>query len=372
MENVPRLPLPLAELPAAIQRFCDPASPVPARLIAARGLVPVRGADQITMLAQLGADADNQVRGTAIDSLLKLPNNVLLPACEAPLLPAVLHFLARTLKSEEAVGRLVANPATHDATVQEVALVCSERLSERIAVNEQRLLKAPGIIEALYKNRNTRMSTADRLIELAARNRLALDGIPGFEAHVEALQGQLIPEPSDEPLPQDMAFQKTLAEDRNENAFDEDKVAGNEEVKQAYKPLNMQIADMNKAEKLRLAMVGNMAARAILVRDHNKQVAMAAVQSPQMTAGEAAEIAKSKEVSEDILRFIGNKKDWIKSSEVKHNLCFNPKTPVGIAMRFVSHLRMEELKVLAKNRNVSAQLKSMATQWVQRKEGKGG
>jgi hypothetical protein len=91
-----------------------------------------------------------------------------------------------------------------------------------------------------------------------------------------------------------------------------------------------------------------------------------------MTVGEAANMARSKEVGEDVLRYIGNKKEWIKSSEVKHNLCFNSKTPVGISMRFISHLRMEELKALAKNRNVSAQLKSMATQWVLRKEKKDG
>jgi hypothetical protein len=311
------------------------------------------------------------VRATAIDTLSKLPDPVLMPACEAPLLAPVLHFLARTIKNEEALGRLIANASTADQTVEEVARVCTERISERIAVNEQRLLRTPTIMEALYKNRNTRMSTADRLIELAARNRVELTGIPGFQAHVEALQGQLIPEPSEEPLPQDMIFQQTLAEDTDENAFSDDK-SGAEEVKQKYKPLNMQIADMTKAEKLRLAMVGNMAARAILVRDHNKQVSMAAVQSPQVTAGEAAAFAKSKEVSEEILRFVGNKKEWIKNGEVKHNLCFNAKTPVGISLRFISHLRMEELKALAKSRNVSPQLKSMAAQWINRKEKSGG
>jgi len=370
MENLPLLPLPLEQLPAALQRFCNPQGPLPARLMAARGLVPVKGSDQITMLAQLSADAEEQVRTTALESLKKLPEGVLQAACEAQLLPAVLHCLSRTLKNEELLGRIVANHATHDATVEEVARTCSEALAERIAVNEQRLLRAPLIIEALYKNRNTRMSTADRLIELAARNGVVLHGIPSFQAAVEAVQGQLIPEPSDEPLPQDAVFQRSLEEDKDENAFEEDKVAGLEEVKQAYKPLNMQILDMSKSEKLRLALVGNMAARAILVRDHNKQVAMAAIQSPQMTVGVAAEIARSKEVSEDILRFIGNKKEWVKSGEVKHNLCFNPKTPVGVSMRFVSHLRLEELKALAKNRNIPGQLKSMANQWVLRKEKK--
>lgn len=373
MENTAlTLPLPLEQLPASVQRFCNPQGPLQARLMAARGLVPVKGADQITMLAQLGSDADETVRTTALDSLLKLPETVLQSACEAPLLAPILHFLGRTLEHDELLGRLVANPATDDATVEEVARGCVERVAERIAVNEQRLLRTPAIIEALYKNRNTRMSTADRLIELAARNGVDLPGIPHFAAAVEAVQGQLIPEPSEEPLPQDAGFAQTLLEDKDENAFQDDKAAGIEEVKQEYKPLSMQVADMTKSEKLRLALVGNMAARALLVRDHNRQVAMAAVTSPQMTVGEAANIAKSKEVSEDILRYIGNKKEWVKNGDVKHNLCFNPKTPVGVSMRFISHLRMEELKALAKNRNVPAQLKSLATQWVTRKEKKEG
>ena len=372
MENLPLLPVPLDQLPAPLSRFCNPQGPLPARLMAAKGLVPVKGTDLVTMLAQLSADAEEQVRTTASQALLKLPEAMLQSACDAPLLPAVLHYLGRTLKQEDLLGRLVANHASHDGTVEEIARRCSESLAERIAVNEQRLLRAPLIIEALYKNRNTRMSTADRLIELAARNGVVLHGIPSFQAAVEAVQGQLIPEPSDEPLPQDQAFAKSLEEDKDENAFEDDKAKGIEEVKQQYKPLNMQILEMSKSEKLRLALVGNMAARAILVRDHNKQVSMAAIQSPQLTVGEAADIARSKEVAEDILRYIGNKKEWIKSSEVKHNLCFNPKTPVGISMRFVSHLRMEELKALAKNRNIPGQLKSMANQWVIRKEKKEG
>src|SRR5262249_23915259 len=151
------------------------------------------------------------------------------------------------------------------------------------------------------------MSTADRLIDLAARNHLELQGIPAFKEHVEALQGQLIPEPSEDPLPQDESFARSLASDEareDDDVFEEDAV-GAEAVKQQWKPLSMEIADMTKAEKLRMAMIGSKAARAILVRDHNRQVAYAAIASPQTTSAEAAEIAKSKEVSEDILRYIG-------------------------------------------------------------------
>ena len=53
------------------------------------------------------------------------------------------------------------------------------------------------------------MSTADRLIDLAARNGVVLHGIPAFKEATIALQGELIPEASDEPSPDDLLFQET-------------------------------------------------------------------------------------------------------------------------------------------------------------------
>ena len=369
IETFERLPLPLSSLPQALQRFCDPNGPMPARMMAAKGLVPVRGSDQITLLAQLAHDVTAEVKTAAEKSFRALPEAVLLPACEAALPAAVLDMLADVFDSnQEMAARLVANNATHDSTIERIARGAGELLAERIAVNETRLLGAPRIIEALYKNRNTRMSTADRLVELAARNGLDLSGIPAFKEHVEALQGQLIPEPTDEPLPQDEVFARTIADSDSDDPVFEEDATGVEQVAQKFKPLSMAIAELSKSEKIRMAAVGTKAARMLLVRDNNKQVAYAAISSPQTTAQEAAEIAKSKEVSEETLRYIGNKKDWIKSGEVKHNLVFNPKCPVGVSMRFLSHLRADELRMLARSRNVSAQIRSLAATFAQRRE----
>lgn len=362
------LPLPLDQLPESIRRFCDPSGPAPARLMAARGLVPVSGNDQIMMLAQLGADQVEEVRRTALQTLKALPDAVILPACQASAHPAVLDLLATELTAEEALMRIVANSATSDAAVERIAFRASEPIAERIAVNEQRLLRCPTIIEALYKNRNMRMSTADRIVELAARHGLDLQGIPAFKLHVEAIRNQLIPEPSDAPLPQDLAFAQSLAADADESAFGTDDDEGTEQLKTRFKPLNLAILEMSKTEKIRLAMIGSMAARALLVRDRDKMVAMAAVTAPQTTVAEAAEIARSKQVSEEILRYIGSKKDFVRSAEVKHNLCFNPKCPPGISLKFMGHLRQDELKRLANNRNVPAQVRSLAAQWIARKE----
>ena len=367
------LPLPVDQIPASIRRFCDPAAPTPARLMAARGMVPIKGGEQVMLLLQLSADTDATLARTAHETLDKLPDSVLHPSVEAELQPSFLDRLAEHFRErEDVLERLAANPKLDVGTLAWIAARCSERVSERISVNEQRLLESPRVIEALYKNKNTRMSTADRLVELAARNGVVLD-LPTFEAHVAAIKGQLIAEPSEEPLPSDLDFSHALAEDDDNPeavtaAADEE--AAEDEVKEQYLPLMMRIRRMTSSEKLRLAMVGSASARAFLVRDKNKTVAYATITSPSMQEAEVMPIVHSKEVGEEIIRYIGNKREWTRSHEIKKALVFNPKTPVGIALRFVGHLRDDELKALSRSRNVSQPLKSAALQKIAAKEKK--
>jgi hypothetical protein len=132
----------------------------------------------------------------------------------------------------------------------------------------------------------------------------------------------------------------------------------------------MRIRQMTSSEKLRLAMVGSAAARAFLVRDKNKTVAYSTISSPSMQEAEVLPIVRSKEIGEEIIRYIGNKREWTKSHEVKFALVFNVKTPVGMALRFLPHLREDELKTLSRSRNVSQPLKSAALQKIATKEKK--
>jgi hypothetical protein len=367
-------PLPLAsdQLPQSIRRFCDVGAPGPARMMAARGMVPVKGEEQVMILLQLSADPDAALAQAATGSLHKLPEAVLLPACSGELAPSFLDRLAELFVIRDDVLELVvANPRTDSGSIEWIALRCSEKVSERIAINEQRLLATPTIIEALYKNKNTRMSTADRLIELAARNNRVLD-LPVFQAHVDAIRGQLIPEPSVEPLPSDIAFSQALAEDSSSPDILEggEEEGEEEQVKEKFLPLMMRIRTMSSSEKMRLALVGSAGARALLVRDKNKTVSYAAITSPAIGENEIPAIARSKEVSEEILRTIGNNRTWTKNHEIKLALVFNPRCPVGISLRFVAHLRDNELKELSRSRNVAQPLKSAAMQRIQMKEKK--
>ncbi len=373
MDRPPPLPLQLSALPEALRRFCDPAAPLPARTMAARGLVPLKGGDLVTILAQLAADPDPTLSEAATASLVALPDNVLLVACEGALDPSILDALAERLDRREMRERIALNQATADGTIELLAKRADDALGERIAANEARLLRAPAIIGALYNNRNVRMSTADRLIELAARNGIEVLGLPKetFEAHLQAIQGELIFEPTDEPLPEDQEFADTIAADEDDpDAVEIDLVKSEERVREKHLPLSMKISGLSKAKKIRLAQIGSAAARAFLVRDNDRQVAMTAIRSPQLSIGEATAVAHSRQVSEEILKHIGSMRNLTRSAEVKRALVFNPKTPFGISLSFLSHMNGNDLREISRSRNVAPQLKSAALQKIAAKEKK--
>ncbi|MBW2225281.1 MAG: hypothetical protein JRF54_13920, partial [Deltaproteobacteria bacterium] len=51
MLATPELPIPLDAVPEPLRRFADPNGPTAARMMAARGMVPVKGGDLVLLLA---------------------------------------------------------------------------------------------------------------------------------------------------------------------------------------------------------------------------------------------------------------------------------------------------------------------------------
>ena len=70
------------------------------------------------------------------------------------------------------------NPAVADADDRDARRRArGAREVDLIAQNEQRLLRHPEIIAAMYMNRSARMSTIDRVVELAVRNNVRVPGL---------------------------------------------------------------------------------------------------------------------------------------------------------------------------------------------------
>lgn len=128
------------------------------------------------------------------------------------------------------------------------------------------------------------------------------------------------------------------------------------------KKLNLpqQLQKMPVPQKIKLAMTGGKEARRLLIRDMNKQVAIAVMQNARITDGEIETFAQSKNLTEDILRIIGTNPEWSKRYAVAAALVNNPKTPIGVAVPFVNRMTDRELAMLEKNRNVSEAVRSAA------------
>jgi hypothetical protein len=89
-----------------------------------------------------------------------------------------------------------------------------------------------------------------------------------------------------------------------------------------------------------------------------------------MNENEAARISASRAVSDEVLRIIALNREFTRSYQVKLNLISNPRTPFSFASRLVPHLRENDLRSLAKSKNVSGAISQAVKQQLLRKQGK--
>jgi hypothetical protein len=365
----------ITALPAPAQRILAPGAPAPLRTMGARGIAPGLKPDAIvTLVCAFVDDPDPTLAQTARATLEKLPSPVIQGALGADLQPAVLEMLAESLHADPSVvSRLLAARQITSIALEIVAEKANESIGELIAASDSVLLRFPRVIEKLYMNRRVRMSTADRLVDLAVRNAIEL-GIPAFKQAAAAIANQLIAEPTDERSFDDELFQEAeaIAEQTGEIPPDEDTHStdeeGEEQVSGKFQPLYAKLGQMTISQKIRRATLGNSAERLLLVRDTNRLVATAAASSPMLNDSDAVRIAASRNVIEDVLRIVANNRDFTRNYQVKLNLVTNPRTPFTFSSRLVPLLRDNDLRMLDRSKNIPGAVKTAVHQQMLRKK----
>ena len=83
-----------------------------------------------------------------------------------------------------------------------------------------------------------------------------------------------------------------------------------------------------------------------------------------MAEAEIENFAGMKNVSDQILRTIGNHRDWTKKYTVVSNLVKNPRTPLAISLGMVSRLNPRDLKSIAVDKNVPEAVRKQAQKFV--------
>ncbi len=371
-----RTPLEPAALSDAARRALG--GPGAMKMMAARGLAPLpRPADLVSVIYQLALDADGAVQAAAEKTAGELPEKILAGALADPALDGrVLDFFAAKVVSRAPlIEAILLNRNTADETIEDLASKVGELHVEIVAANEQRLIRAPGIIQALYMNPKARMSTVDRALELAVRNQLVVPGIQGWDEIVAQVMGTRGGKPAAAEI--DAAFSAAAAVGVGETEaappVDPDAeapaVAEAPDEKMEDAKEKLQLHKLTIPAKIRLATIGNSFARATLIRDTNKQVALAAIRSPGVTDNEVVKYSSNRGLSDDVVREIANAREWTRIYQIKVNLVNNPKTPLQASMKFLPFLHDKDLRNVARSKGIPSALVQQAQKLVSAKSG---
>jgi hypothetical protein len=336
-------------------------------------MAPLPPLDQVSVLYQIALDADQNLAKSAKDTAAKLPDSILAGALVNPSLDArVIDFFALHCANRPPVfDALVSNASIADETLATMAAKLGAREVDRIASNEQRMLRHPQIIAAMYMNKHARMSTVDRAVELAVRNNVRVPGLAAWDEIARALQAE---KPQASPEVDTLfavAADAVTNDDTKLTQGDGERVREQDELEQEAlaQTEDLPIDKLSVPAKIRLATLGDAFARSRLIRDPMRMVAMAAIKSPGVTEFEAGRYASNHSLSEDVIRYIASNRGFTKLYGTKYALCRNPKTPISESMRILPFLREKDLIVLSKSKGVPSAIVAQAKKLMMQRRG---
>jgi hypothetical protein len=176
-------------LPEKVRTATNPLLQKSRKLAVAAGIIPMLPEENVLTLYQLSFDEDREVAEKAMFALRDMPTNIIAAVARKVPWPEPIDRIARLFyNNPEVVQSILVNKATDNTTVSDLARACSRDIVDIIASNQARLMDYPAIIEAIYMNKNARMSTVDRLVSFAVRNGIQLEGLACFKELLTAQQ----------------------------------------------------------------------------------------------------------------------------------------------------------------------------------------
>ncbi len=329
------------------------------RLTAAAGLLPLKPTDKVELLFLLTRDQDEEIHQKAESSLLEVPGEELVGVLkDRATNPSALHFYGVRLEAVELAQCVIQNPSTEDRTIKEMVPNLKEDMLEIVVVNQTRLLRYPPLLEAVETCSNLNTDQHRRIAELKHDFKLGVQPEPPLPIKPEP---QTLVDLNEGP-PEDEAPPPANIEEAKEIYGDGgDKDAQlTEEEQETTLSAYQRLIGMNAAEKMMEALKADRETRMILIRDRNRVVYSAVLSSPRLNDGDVEAIAQMKNVSPEVLRTIGGKREWTKRYSIRLELVKNALTPIEISMRQIGSLSSMDLKKLTRDRNVPEQVRRQA------------
>ena len=275
-------------------------------------------ADRAEILTVLAGDTDEMVSERAQDALLSQPLESFLEALKRETaLPALFTYVAKNFADKPGVcDAMVQNKNCSAAHLVPIARHLSSLGIQALMEELDRVSDSPALAAALEHSTSL---TADQKLQLHELHGNAIDEAALAEAAIEA-----------EP---DAARRQTLLQ---------------------------KLAKMTVAERVQFAIKGGSEGRRTLIRDSNKVVQRAVLQSPRLTDQEVEAFAAMSSLTDEILRLIAGNRKFRKNYTVVRNLMNNPKTPLDVSLHMLPMLNAMDLKKLTTNKNIPETLRTTA------------
>jgi len=274
--------------------------------------------DRAEILAVLAGDADEVVAQRAQQAILSQP----------------IETFVEALKREKAVPALFAYAGKHFAD-------------------------KPGVCDAMVQNKNC---AAEHLVPIARH--LSSLGVKALMEELDRVSESPTLAAALEHSSAITADQKQQLHELLGSAIDEaalaEAAAEAEPDVAKRQTLLQRVAKMTVAERVQFAIKGGSEARRTLIRDTNKVVQRAVLQSPRLTDQEVEAFASMSTLTDEILRLIANNRNFRKNYTVVRNLLNNPKTPLDVSLHMLPMINAVDLKRLTTNKNIPETLRSTA------------
>jgi hypothetical protein len=164
-------------------------------------------------------------------------------------------------------------------------------------------------------------------------------------------------------------IQDIVQKDEESEKEDSDKIAI-EEIQKKIVTTLQRINELTVPERIKLALTGSRTERMILIKDANKLVALAVLESPKLTEDEILLTLRDRSIAQEIIAKIANKREWSKNYTVTLEMVQNPKTPLKKALGLVSKLHLKDLKHITYDKNVHYVVRNVAANLYDKKTAK--
>ncbi len=390
-------------------------APQPARIAAARGVLPLPQNDLLEILVALIRGDDAELAQTAQETFASQDTSLIAElATSAEIAPPVLaHFVETDNFPANIQDAALANSKTPVQSIVKFARTTKHgELLEVLSLNQQLLIANSAIIDAIianpYRTAEAQRRASEIKSEFFEKERGAQQiadelRAQGKEAAAEFIEqaefAQNLQEKSDGSglsiedaillaghieIPDAEIDDSWLSLEYIEEMYEEtdeqrqaivNKILGelsaeDDEVSGERVSMIRRILLMTMKDRVKLAAKGDREARNILIRDPNRVVSQAVINNPRITEQEVEKIASMRTVPADVLRQISSNRNWARNYSIMHKLAQNPRTPISNVMSILSRLQLKDLKALNKNRNVSDAVRRQAFRLVSAREGR--